>query len=59
MSATLIPLTIAPFAAGSVNPVMDATICFGLLIHTYIGFQWVFDREYVHAEQLMSYIGPS
>ncbi|KAL8903218.1 MAG: hypothetical protein Q9171_007479 [Xanthocarpia ochracea] len=39
MSAALIPLTIAPFAAGSLNPVMDALLCAGLIIHSHIGFQ--------------------
>ena len=40
MSAALIPLTIAPFAAGSLNPVMDALLCAGLIIHSHIGFQY-------------------
>ncbi|KAI4234290.1 MAG: hypothetical protein LQ349_003876 [Xanthoria aureola] len=39
MSAALIPLTIAPFAAGSLNPVMDALLCAGIIIHSHIGFQ--------------------
>jgi len=41
MSAALIPLTVAPFAAGSLNPVIDAALCFGVLIHSHIGFQYV------------------
>ncbi|KAI4282361.1 MAG: hypothetical protein L6R38_002987 [Xanthoria sp. 2 TBL-2021] len=40
MSAALIPLTIAPFAAGSLNPVMDALLCAGIIIHSHIGFQY-------------------
>lgn len=39
VSTGLIPLTIAPFAAGSLNPIMDATLCSLLLIHSYVGFQ--------------------
>ncbi|KAI4196836.1 MAG: hypothetical protein LQ350_006302 [Teloschistes chrysophthalmus] len=39
MSAALIPLTIAPFAAGSLNPIMDAILCSGIIIHSHIGFQ--------------------
>ncbi|KAL9601696.1 MAG: hypothetical protein Q9179_002786 [Wetmoreana sp. 5 TL-2023] len=39
MSAALIPLTIAPFAAGSYNPIMDAVLCAGIIIHSHIGFQ--------------------
>jgi len=39
LSAALVPLTIAPFAAGSLNPVMDATLCFAILIHSHIGFE--------------------
>ncbi|MCJ1272925.1 membrane anchor subunit of succinate dehydrogenase, Sdh4 [Puttea exsequens] len=40
-SAALIPLTIAPFAAGSLNPVTDAIFCATILIHSHIGFQSV------------------
>jgi succinate dehydrogenase (ubiquinone) membrane anchor subunit len=39
MSAALIPLTIAPFAAGSLNPTTDAILCATILIHSHIGFQ--------------------
>lgn len=35
----LIPLTIAPFAAGSLNPVMDAVLCSLLVAHSHVGFQ--------------------
>ena len=42
ISAGLIPLTITPFAAGSLNPIMDATLCALLLIHSYVGFQYIF-----------------
>ncbi|KAI9730391.1 MAG: membrane anchor subunit of succinate dehydrogenase, Sdh4 [Cirrosporium novae-zelandiae] len=39
VSAALVPLTIAPFAAGTLNPVMDAILCGTILIHSHIGFQ--------------------
>lgn len=42
VSTGLIPLTVAPFAAGSLNPIMDATLCSLLLIHSYVGFQYSF-----------------
>lgn len=38
-SAALIPLTVAPFAAGSLNPITDAALCALILIHSHIGFQ--------------------
>ncbi|OJD18226.1 hypothetical protein AJ78_01726 [Emergomyces pasteurianus Ep9510] len=39
IAVTLIPLTIAPFAGGSLNPVMDAVLCGTILMHSHIGFQ--------------------
>ncbi len=39
MAAGLIPLTIAPFASGSLNPTMDAILCATILIHSHFGFQ--------------------
>ena len=39
ISAGLIPLTIAPFAAGSLNPITDAILCGTILIHSHIGFE--------------------
>jgi succinate dehydrogenase (ubiquinone) membrane anchor subunit len=39
ISAALIPLTIAPFAAGSLNPATDAILCGAILIHSHIGFE--------------------
>ncbi|WEW54721.1 hypothetical protein PRK78_000144 [Emydomyces testavorans] len=39
VAASLIPLTIAPFAAGSLNPVTDAVLCGALVLHSHIGFQ--------------------
>ena len=39
MAASLIPLTVAPFAAGSLNPTLDAFLCATILIHSHTGFQ--------------------
>ncbi|KAL2368428.1 succinate dehydrogenase (ubiquinone) membrane anchor subunit [Blastomyces gilchristii SLH14081] len=39
IAVALIPLTIAPFAGGSLNPVMDAVFCGTILMHSHIGFQ--------------------
>jgi len=39
VAASLIPLTVAPFAAGSLNPTLDAVLCATLLIHSHTGFQ--------------------
>jgi succinate dehydrogenase (ubiquinone) membrane anchor subunit len=41
LAVGLIPLTIAPFAAGSLNPTMDALLCASILIHSHIGFEYV------------------
>lgn len=41
LSVGLVPLTVAPFAAGSLNPALDAALVFGLLVHTHFGFQYV------------------
>ena len=35
----MIPLTLAPFIGGSLNPLTDALLGTTLLIHSYIGFQ--------------------
>lgn len=40
IAASLIPLTVAPFAGGSFNPVMDAVLCGTLIIHSHMGFQY-------------------
>lgn len=40
-SAALVPLTIAPFAAGSLNPITDAVLCATILVHSHIGFQYI------------------
>ena len=42
VSVALIPVTIAPFAAGALNPLLDGTLIGLTLIHSYIGFQYDF-----------------
>lgn len=39
IAAGLVPLTVAPFAAGSLNPAMDAALCALMLVHSHMGFQ--------------------
>ncbi|KAK4129366.1 hypothetical protein N657DRAFT_630274 [Parathielavia appendiculata] len=39
VAGSLIPLTVAPFAAGSLNPTLDALLCATILIHSHTGFQ--------------------
>ena len=41
VSAAMIPVTLAPFAGGSVHPVADAFLCGLIIIHSHIGFQSV------------------
>ncbi|KAK0260183.1 membrane anchor subunit of succinate dehydrogenase, Sdh4 [Friedmanniomyces endolithicus] len=41
VSAALLPITIAPFAAGSLSPLLDGTFIGLIIVHTYIGFQSV------------------
>ncbi|KAF2716913.1 succinate dehydrogenase-like protein [Polychaeton citri CBS 116435] len=41
VSAALVPLTIAPFAAGALNPLMDGIFISAILLHSHIGFQSV------------------
>ncbi|KAF2454619.1 CybS-domain-containing protein [Lineolata rhizophorae] len=38
IAVTLVPLTVAPFAAGSMHPVIDAALCATIIIHSHIGF---------------------
>lgn len=40
VAAALIPLTVAPFATGSLHPITDATLCALLIIHSHIGFEY-------------------
>ncbi|KAF2765692.1 succinate dehydrogenase flavo protein subunit, partial [Teratosphaeria nubilosa] len=39
ISAALVPLTVAPFAAGSLSPLLDGTLIGLTIIHSFIGFQ--------------------
>jgi len=39
VSASLVPLTIAPFVGGSLNPVLDSVLVSAIVIHSHIGFQ--------------------
>ncbi|KAG8630707.1 hypothetical protein KVT40_002326 [Elsinoe batatas] len=39
ISAAIVPLTVAPFAAGSLNPVLDSVFIATILVHSHIGFQ--------------------
>lgn len=39
IAAGLVPLTVAPFAAGSLNPTLDALLCASLLVHSHLGLQ--------------------
>lgn len=39
VSAALVPLTVVPFAAGSMHPILDGGLIGLTIIHTYIGFQ--------------------
>ena len=41
IAASLIPLTVAPFAAGSLNPTVDAVLCGVILVHSHLGFQGI------------------
>ncbi|KAK1048615.1 membrane anchor subunit of succinate dehydrogenase, Sdh4 [Friedmanniomyces endolithicus] len=41
VSAALLPITIAPFAAGSLSPLLDGTFIGLIIVHTFIGFQSV------------------
>jgi succinate dehydrogenase (ubiquinone) membrane anchor subunit len=40
LSIGLVPLTIVPFAAGSVSPAIDAAFVFVLIVHSHMGFQY-------------------
>merc|ERR1712014_458614 len=40
VSIGVLPLTVAPFAAGSLSPLLDSAFISLLIIHTYTGFQY-------------------
>jgi succinate dehydrogenase (ubiquinone) membrane anchor subunit len=39
VAAGIVPLAVAPFAAGSLNPTTDAILCALLLVHSHLGLQ--------------------
>ena len=39
LAAALVPLTIAPFASGSLNPTLDAILGATVLVHSHMGVQ--------------------
>ncbi|KAL7929541.1 hypothetical protein V8C35DRAFT_284347 [Trichoderma chlorosporum] len=39
LAAGLVPLSIVPFAAGSLSPITDAILCSALLLYSHLGFQ--------------------
>ncbi|KIX07587.1 uncharacterized protein Z518_02240 [Rhinocladiella mackenziei CBS 650.93] len=41
LSVGLVPLTITPFATGSLSPALDAALIFTLIVHSHLGFQSV------------------
>ncbi len=43
VSAALLPITVAPFAAGSLSPLLDGTFIGLIIVHSFIGFQYVLD----------------
>jgi len=51
ISVALVPLTIAPFASGSLNPMTDAILCGAILIHSHIGFDAIV-TDYVPPKRL-------
>ncbi|KAI1074885.1 CybS-domain-containing protein [Whalleya microplaca] len=46
----LVPLTVAPFAAGTLNPGLDAILCSLMLVHSHLGLQSVI-VDYVPTRQ--------
>ncbi|KAI9876154.1 MAG: membrane anchor subunit of succinate dehydrogenase, Sdh4 [Pleopsidium flavum] len=51
IAVSLIPLTVAPFAAGSLNPITDAALCGAMLIHSHVGFQSII-IDYIPSKRL-------
>ncbi|KAH7391278.1 CybS-domain-containing protein [Cadophora sp. MPI-SDFR-AT-0126] len=39
LAVALVPLTITPFASGSLNPTLDAVLVATILLHSHIGFE--------------------
>jgi succinate dehydrogenase hydrophobic anchor subunit len=57
LSVALVPLTIAPFAAGHINAALDAALVFTIILHSHIGFQYVVPylahSKHINNEQIM------
>lgn len=47
-------MTIMPFAAGSLSPVLDGAFISLLIIHSYVGFQYVFTSTIENTRQQTS-----
>lgn len=47
ISVGLVPLTIAPFAYGSLNPMLDAVLVGAILLHSHVGFTLVLPKNLV------------
>ncbi|KAI1432844.1 mitochondrial succinate dehydrogenase cytochrome b560 subunit D [Xylaria sp. CBS 124048] len=61
VAAGLVPLTVAPFAAGSLNPALDAALCALLLVHSHAGMQsiiidYIPNRKYAGAHKASMWI---
>lgn len=50
LAGSLVPLTLTPFAAGSLNPTLDAILCAAILVHSHLGFQNII-IDYVPAKR--------
>lgn len=49
VSIGLIPLTLAPFAAGTVSPAIDASLVLLLIIHSHMGFRYAYPHKTARA----------
>lgn len=59
LSAGLVPLMITPFAAGSVNPALDAALIYALIVHSHMGFQYVASYPWQMLGRLLTLPGQS
>ncbi|KAL2754972.1 hypothetical protein ACRALDRAFT_1064712 [Sodiomyces alcalophilus JCM 7366] len=50
LAGSLVPLTLTPFAAGSLNPTLDAILCAAILVHSHLGFQTII-VDYIPAKR--------
>lgn len=49
VSIAIVPLTVAPFAAGALSPLVDGLLIGTILIHSHIGFQCVIHAFVFHS----------